>query len=152
MIPFQRFLDNNRDDVWRFLVAAVGRQDADDCFQETFIAAMRAYPDLKSGSNLRGWVLTIANRKAIDHHRATQRRPVPSDSLPEQEHHDSHTDGEIWDRVRELPDKQRGAILLRYAADMTHREIAIALGCSEDAARRSAHEGLEKLRAEVPAP
>jgi RNA polymerase sigma factor (sigma-70 family) len=151
VVPFQRFLDDNRDDVWRFLVAAVGRQDADDCFQETFIAALRAYPELKPDSNLRGWVLTIANRKAIDHHRATARRPIPSEQVPEQEHHDEHPDREIWDRVRQLPEKQRAAILLRYAADMTHRDVAAALDCSEDAARQSAHEGLEKLRTEVTA-
>jgi RNA polymerase sigma factor (sigma-70 family) len=147
VIPFQRFLDESRDDVWRFLVAAVGRQEADDCFQETFLAAMRAYPRLKPGSNLRGWVLTIANRKAVDHHRASKRNPLPSESLPEPEHRDLHPDNEIWQRVRELPEKQRAALLLRYAGDMTHRDIAETLGCSEAAARRSTHEGLEKLRA-----
>src|SRR5881275_2066051 len=66
--PFQRFLEDHRDDVWRFLVAAVGRTDADDCFQETFMAAMRAYPRLRAGGpdhNLRAWVLTIAHRKAL---------------------------------------------------------------------------------------
>jgi RNA polymerase sigma factor (sigma-70 family) len=151
VIPFQRLLDDNRDDVWRFLVAAVGRQDADDCFQETFVAALRAYPELKPGSNLRAWVLTIAGHKAVDHHRATARRPIPSDSVPEQEHRDTHADREIWERVRELPEKQRAAILLRYAADMTHRDVAAALGCSEEAARQSAHAGLEKLRTEVTA-
>ena len=68
--PFQRFLDEQRDPVWRFLVAAVGRDAADDCFQETFLAALRAYPKLRDASNLRAWVMTIADRKAIDHHRS----------------------------------------------------------------------------------
>ncbi|MGH2727504.1 MAG: RNA polymerase sigma factor, partial [Actinomycetota bacterium] len=62
--PFQRILDAHRDEVYRFLLAAVGPHEADDCFQETFLAALRAYPDLKDAGNLRGWVLTIANRKA----------------------------------------------------------------------------------------
>ena len=75
--PFQRFLDAHRDDVLRFLVAAVGRHDADDAFQETFLSALRAYPRLAPDSNLRGWVLTIAHRKAIDVHRARGRNPVP---------------------------------------------------------------------------
>ena len=70
MIAFQRFLDEQRDVVWRFLVASVGRQDADDVFQETFLAAMNAYPRLRAGSNLQAWVLTIAHRKALDHFRA----------------------------------------------------------------------------------
>ena len=150
--PFQRFLDDTRDDVWRFLVAAVGRQEADDCFQETYMAALRAYPKLRPESNARAWVLTIAGNKAADHHRGNARRPVPSERLPEEGRAEpADDDQEIWTRVRRLPDKQRAAILLRYAADMTHRDVAEALGCSEEAARRSAHEGLRKLRAEVTA-
>ena len=75
--PFQRFLDAHCDDVLRYLVASVGRHDADDAFQETFLSALRAYPRLPPDSNLRGWVLTIAHRKAIDVHRARGRNPVP---------------------------------------------------------------------------
>src|SRR6478609_7708042 len=75
--PFQRFLEEHRDAVWRFLVASVGAHDADDCFQETFVSALRAYPRLRPDSNLRGWVLTIAHRKALDVHRARGRRAVP---------------------------------------------------------------------------
>ena len=150
--PFQRFLEDHRDDVWRFLVASVGRTDADDCFQETFMAAMRAYPKLRPDSNLRAWVLTIAHRKALDTYRGRARRAVPVQDVPEVAHHDPElADGALWEQVRELPAKQRGAILLRYGADLSHREIAIALDCSEEAARRSVHEGLKKLRAEVAA-
>src|SRR5450631_711825 len=75
--PFQRFLDSHRDAVWRFLVSSVGHVDAEDCFQETFIAALRAYPRLHADSNLRAWVLTIAHRKALDAHRGRSRRALP---------------------------------------------------------------------------
>ncbi len=85
--PFQRFLDEQRDPVWRFLVASVGRDAADDCFQETFLAAMRAYPKLRDAANLRSWALTIAHRKAIDHHRAHARRPVAVGGAPEPREH-----------------------------------------------------------------
>ena len=152
MIPFQRFLDEQRDAVFRFLVAAVGRDAADDCFQETFLSAMRAYPRLRAGSNHRAWVLTIAHSKAMDHHRANARRPIPVDELPDIPVHDSPPrDDETWARVRSLPPKQRAAVLLRYAGDLSHREVARVLGCSEEAARRSAHEGLKKLRLELTA-
>ena len=67
--PFQRLLDEHRTDVYRFLVAAVGRQAADDCFQETFLSALRAYPHLRDANNLRGWLFTIATRKTLDHWR-----------------------------------------------------------------------------------
>jgi RNA polymerase sigma factor (sigma-70 family) len=152
--PFQRFLDGHRDDVWRFLVAAVGATDADDCFQETFLAALRAYPRVRPDSNLRAWVLTIAHRKAIDHHRARRRRAVPVHPLPEPPPApgDDGLDAGVWALVRQLPPKQRAAVLLRFAGDLPHRDVAAALGCSEEAARRSAHEGLKKLRQEVPTP
>ena len=81
--PFQRLLDEHRTDVYRFLVAAVGRQDADDCFQETFLSALRAYPRLRDASNLRGWLFTIATRKTLDHWRGERRRPIPVERLPD---------------------------------------------------------------------
>jgi RNA polymerase sigma factor (sigma-70 family) len=154
-IPFQRFLDEQRDVVWRFLVSSVGRAEADDCFQETFIAALRAYPRLRRGSNLRAWVLTIAHRKALDAHRARTRRAVPvaDPALLDSRDGDGGAaalaplrDEELWEAVGELPPRQRSAVLLRYVADLPHRDIAAAIGCSEQAARRSLHEGVSKLR------
>ena len=152
--PFQRFLDAHSADVLRYLVASVGRHDADDAFQETFLSALRAYPRLSAGSNLRGWVLTIAHRKAIDVHRARGRNPVPvaeihdgaqrSPSPPPGE-----GEGDHWERVRALPARQREVLTLRYAADLTHAEIASALGCTEEAARRAAADGLKNLRKEL---
>lgn len=153
--PFQRFLDEHREDVWRFLVASVGRHDADDCFQETFIAALRAYPRLRKDSNLRAWILTIAHRKALDSHRARTRRAVPvaEPVAIEDRPGPSGTlrDEALWDAVHGLPARQRAAVVLRYVADLPHREIAQAIGCSEDAARRSLHEAMVKLRKAVPA-
>jgi DNA-directed RNA polymerase specialized sigma24 family protein len=150
--PFQRFLDAHREDVWRFLVAAVGRDAADDCFQETFMAAMRAYPKTRI-ENPRAWVLTIAHRKALDHHRARGRRAVPVGAVPDvpAPPHPEPTDDGVWERVAGLPPKQRAALLLRFAADLSHREVAAAMGTSEEAARRSAHEGLKRLREELAA-
>lgn len=149
--PFQALLDDHANDVMAVLRGAVGRADAEDCFQETFLAALRGYPKLRDGHNLRGWLLTIAHRKAIDHHRANGRHPLPvadpqvvgADPAP-----DLPADG-IWDLVDGLPPKQRAAVALRYACDLPHAEIAAALGCSPAAARRSLHEGLKRLRKEM---
>jgi RNA polymerase sigma factor (sigma-70 family) len=147
--PFQAFLDEHSEPVYRFLVASVGPQEADDCFQETLLAALRAYPRLRANSNLRAWVLTIAQRKAIDSHRARGRRPLPVAELPEvasSAAQGAADNGVIWEAVRTLPTKQRGAIVLRYANDLTHEEIGRVLGCTEEAARRNLHEGVKKLR------
>lgn len=151
--PFQTLLDTHGAAVHRFLVASVGSVDADDCFQETWIAALRAYPRLEHGDNLRAWLMKVAQRKAIDSHRSRARRPLPVAEPPEV------ADGgepplpvngqPVWARVRELPEKQRMAVFLRGAADLSYAEVAAALDCSQDAARRSVHEGLKKLREEI---
>ena len=149
--PFQRMLEEHRDEVHRFVRAAAGPNEADDCFQETFLAALRAYPRLRPGSNVRGWLLTIAHRKAIDAHRGRGRRAVPVAGVALGGVEDpalrrAGEEPELWARVRALPTKQRAAVVLRYVADMSHAEAAEVIGCSEEAARRSLHEALSKLR------
>jgi RNA polymerase sigma factor (sigma-70 family) len=146
--PFQTLIDEHASEVMAVLRGAVGRE-ADDCFQETFLAALRAYPQLGDARNLRGWLLTIAHRKAVDHHRATGRRPLPVAELRETPVHDPEPDESIWQAVGALPPKQRAAVALRYGCDLPHSEIAAALGCSPDAARRSLHEGMKRLRKEL---
>jgi RNA polymerase sigma factor (sigma-70 family) len=156
--PFQELLDEHGRDVLGFLVASVGPHDAEDCFQETFIAALRAYPKLDHADNLRGWLLTIAHRKAIDHHRGGSRRAVPVGSAEEvgggiavedRSIQAAGEDGEIWGMVSTLPPKQRSAVVLRFATDMGYGKIGEMLDCSEEAARRNVHEGLQKLRGEL---
>ena len=146
--PFQTLIDEHRDDIYRFLRASVGAHDADDCFQETFIAALRAYPRLRADSNLRGWLFTIAHRKALDSHRARNRRAIPVEQLPERVGEPLLNGGEpeLWRAVGDLPPKQRAAVLLRFAGDLAYAEIGEATGTSEEAARRNVHEGLKKLR------
>ncbi|MGN6588383.1 MAG: RNA polymerase sigma factor, partial [Solirubrobacterales bacterium] len=149
--PFQTVLDEHSAAVMAILRGAVGREGAEDCFQETFLAALRAYPKLEDGRNLRGWLLTIAHRKAIDHHRANGRKPVPVAEPAEVAVEDAApaADDGLWAAVGALPPKQRAAVSLRYGSDLPHSEIAAALGCSPEAARRSLHEGLKRLRKEL---
>jgi RNA polymerase sigma factor (sigma-70 family) len=147
--PFQALIDEHAAEVMAVLRGAVGRTDADDCFQETFLAALRAYPKLGDAGNMRGWLITIAHRKAIDHHRARGRRPVPVAEVAEVPVTDPEPGDGIWTAVGALPPKQRAAVTLRFTSDLPHAEIAAALGCSPEAARRSLHEGLKRLRKEL---
>ncbi len=149
--PFQLLLDDHAAVVLRFLRGTVGPSDADDCFQETFIAALRAYPRLEHGRELRAWLLTIARRKALDHFRSSARRPRPFAEVPEQADsaatpNGALDEGALWAVVAELPEGQRAAVALRYAGGLRYREVGEALGCSEDAARRRVHDGLRALR------
>jgi RNA polymerase sigma factor (sigma-70 family) len=148
--PFQTLLDRHSEDVWRLLRAMVGAQAAEDCFQETFLAAMRAYPRLRPDSAPKAWLLRIAHNKAIDHIRRSRREvlgAIDEDQLAERNPREpAAPDGTIWSAVAELPPRQRAAVALRYVGDLSHREIAEAIGCSEEASRRSLHEGLTTLR------
>ncbi|HXA43484.1 MAG TPA: sigma-70 family RNA polymerase sigma factor [Candidatus Solibacter sp.] len=153
--PFQTLVDEHKAEVYRLALSAVGPDDADDCFQETLLAALRAYPTLRHADNLRGWLLTIAHRKALDHHRARGRGAVPAGDMADIAHLNGAavlppdvTDAEIWASVRRLPPKQSLAVAHRFVNDLAYREIGRLLECTEEAARRSVHEGLKKLREE----
>src|SRR3954463_10318536 len=118
--PFQLAVNQHRAQLERFLAATVGPDDAQDCLQETLIAALRAYPRLRAGSNVRAWLFTIARNKALDEHRARARRPVPVLAVPETGTGGDLPPGddpELWELVRELPAKQRAAVVLRYVND-----------------------------------
>ena len=152
--PFQVLLDRHGPEVHRFLRAAVGPHDAADCFQETVVAALRAYPRVRDTSNLRGWLFTIAHRKTIDLHRARRRdaelvgasvggartRAVAA-AEP--------ADERLWTAVRELPPKQRTAVVHRFVGDLPYAEIAEIIGSSEEAARQNVQHGLRALREEA---
>jgi RNA polymerase sigma factor (sigma-70 family) len=149
--PFQSFLEEHRTLVYRFLAATVGSDEADDVFQETFLAALRAYPKLKHAGNLKGWILAIASRKAIDAARARSRRPRPVPELPEIADvpggsPDPLMQGPVWGAVRALPPRQRVALVHRVVLDQPYAELAAAMGISADAARADVYQALRKLR------
>jgi RNA polymerase sigma factor (sigma-70 family) len=128
----------------------VAADDVDDVLQETLLAALRAYPRF-DGANPRAWLLTIARNKAIDEHRSRGRRPErlsEPDSQPGRDLAAPTVDAEseLWSAVAQLPEKQRAAVVLRFAVDLRYREIGEAIGCSEAAARRSVHEAVKSLR------
>jgi RNA polymerase sigma factor (sigma-70 family) len=145
-------LNEHAGPLHRYLVASVGLHDANDCFQETMLAALRAYPSLSHAENLGGWLFTIAHRKVIDGVRARDRRPVPVGSVPERDTGDGDlsevfvADSGLWRDVGELPPKQRSAVLLRFVADRSYADIGIALECSEAAARQNVRAALQRLR------
>jgi RNA polymerase sigma factor (sigma-70 family) len=146
--PFQLLLDRHSGELFRFLAASVGPLDAEDAFQDTFLSALRAYPKLRDASNLRAWLFQIAHRKALDVHRGRARRPLLVEELPEvaTAGRDGEREPELWRAVRRLPDKQRTAVFLRFAADLDYAQIGAALECSEPAARQNVRAGLATIR------
>ncbi|HEY8495242.1 MAG TPA: sigma-70 family RNA polymerase sigma factor [Myxococcota bacterium] len=149
--PFEHVVERHGPALLRFCAARVGPERAEDCFQETMLAALRAYPSLRDPEAIRSWLFAIAARKAVDAHRAGARQPRPvADPEPLAE---GRPPGErepaLWARVRRLPEKQRAAVALRYLAGLSHREIAAVMETSDAAARRNVFEGLARLRREA---
>ena len=145
--PFQDLLDRHRTTVYRFCRAAVGPSEADDVFQETFLAALRAYPRLRYGEHLDRWLLRIASRKAIDHHRSRGRRPIPSDELPERPVTSVEgPDEELWSAVAALPPRQRVAVVHRHVLDRPYAEIAELMDATEETVRANVYQGIKRLR------
>jgi RNA polymerase sigma factor (sigma-70 family) len=149
--PFERLVDAHAAELHRFLVGLVGPSDAEDCLQETFMSALRAYPRLLHADNLRAWLYTIAQRKATDMIRRSMRRPTrPLDGVePAGEPATDSLDDGLWRTVRGLPPKQRAAIVHRYVLDLAYAEIGERMGISEEAARQNVSAGLRRLRREI---
>jgi RNA polymerase sigma factor (sigma-70 family) len=148
-IPFDTIVEVHGAMVLRVCRAILGRADAEDAWSDTFLAAMRAYPDLDANANVEAWLVTIAKRKAIDVLRQTKRIPDPVEELPEIPLHDRHPsdrDDDLWEALEALPTKQREAIAYHYLAGFSYAETAHFLHNSEAAARRAAADGIKRLR------
>ena len=141
--PFERYYDSHRDEIWAFLVRRLGRERAEDAFQETFLRALRAYPRLEHGRHLRAWTYTIAGRVAIDELRRRKTDELPADP-PVEDGRPAYA--EIEHLASELPPKERAAVVLRYAYDLDYEDIGAALGSTAEAARQAASSGVRRLR------
>ena len=153
--PFERLVERHGGTVLRVCRVVLGVHDAQDAWSETFLAALRAYPDLPDDANAEAWLVTIAHRKAIDVLRARKRQPAPVGDLPEAPTTlgvpgAANGDGDLWQAVAALPDKQRQAVAYHYVAGLAYAEIAKILGGTTDAARRAAADGIKNLRKKYP--
>jgi RNA polymerase sigma factor (sigma-70 family) len=154
--PFQQLVDAHWRDVARLAHALAGPLDGDDVAQQAWTQALAAYPRLRSSSNLRGWLLTITSRCAMDVHRSRSRRAVPAQDIamigeasgralvkgPERDRPDEL----LWSHVADLPERQRHAVVLKYVVDLDHPTIAKALGTTPTMSRRLVSDGLAALR------
>jgi|SRR4051794_32225845 len=155
--PFEQVVAVHGATVLRVCRAVLGPSDADDAWSETFLSAMKAYPDLPDDANVEAWLVTIAHRRAIDVTRATARRAVPvaeppdTDFAPAADSSDRALDADLADAFAALPDKQKQSVAYHYLAGLPYTDVAAILGGSAEAARRAAADGIANLRRIQPA-
>jgi RNA polymerase sigma factor (sigma-70 family) len=148
--PFEAIVARHGATVLRVCRAVVGPIDADDAWSDTFLAALKAYPELPADANVEAWLVTIAHRKAIDITRTQARRASPMAEPPDASVTQQPRDLDLWTAMAELPDKQRAAVAYHYLAGLPYRDIAAITGGSTDAARRAAADGVAALRRVYP--
>ncbi|HEU5266352.1 MAG TPA: sigma-70 family RNA polymerase sigma factor [Jatrophihabitans sp.] len=151
-LPFEQVVAEHGSTVLRVCRAVLGPVDADDAWSETFLSALRAYPELPADANVEAWLVTIAHRKAIDVTRAAARRAQPVAELPEPTTGQA-SDGrdlDLYDALQNLTSKQRHAVVYHYLAGLPYAEVAAVVGGSADAARRAAADGIAALRRSYP--
>jgi RNA polymerase sigma-70 factor (ECF subfamily) len=145
-------------EIYRFALHLTrNRPDADDLYQETALKAYRAWDRLPCDANHRAWLYRIASNTFLSDKRKTSRlRSLDAEATVESIPAASRDDDgrldagnllrEVEVFIEDLPPKQRIALVQRKYLDIGYPEIAATLGCSEEAARRSVHEALRKLR------
>lgn len=147
--PFTTLVEEHRTAVWGYLCATAGPASAPDLLQDTLLSALRAYPSLRDGSNLRSWLLSVAHSRVVDAARSRARRPEVLGDVPERATSDHQVDDALWQAVAGLPDKQRHAVVLRYVGDLPYAEIGALCETSEAAARQNVRAGVKRLREEL---
>jgi RNA polymerase sigma factor (sigma-70 family) len=146
--PFEAVVTEHGAMVLRVCRAVLGGADAEDAWSETFLAALKAYPELPDDANVEAWLVTVAHRKAIDVTRAAARRAVPVAEVPENSSAPG-ADGRDLDlaaAVAGLPRRQREAVAYHYLGGLPYQEVAGVIGGTAEAARRAAADGIARLR------
>ena len=160
--PFERVVSAHGSTVLRVCRAILGPADADDAWSETFLSALKAYPDLPADANVEAWLVTIAHRKAIDVTRAAARRAIPVAETPDPPRRTADglrpdtgaaglvADDDLAEAITRLPAKQKQAVAYHYLAGLPYADVAAILGGSAEAARRAAADGVATLRRSYP--
>ena len=149
---FEAVVADNGPTVLRVCLAVLGPIDADDAWSETFLSAMKAYPELPADANIEAWLVTIAHRKAIDVSRASARQAIPVDELPETvaAAGADYRDLDLLAAMNQLPPRQKQAVAYHYLAGLPYTDVAAILGGTTDAARRASADGIGNLRRTYP--
>ncbi|HVQ58491.1 MAG TPA: sigma-70 family RNA polymerase sigma factor [Solirubrobacterales bacterium] len=140
-------------DLYRFSLAIVGDpQDAQDALQNTMVKVMRALPGERREIQLKPWLYRIAHNESVE---MLRRRPPTGELDPEQAASAPGPSEEAEQRARlrrlvadmaELPERQRGALVMRELAGLDFEEIGAALGASPAVARQTLYEARLSLR------
>jgi RNA polymerase sigma-70 factor, ECF subfamily len=156
-VSFTSLVDQYSSEIFAYLYRILqDSEDAEDCLQETYLRALKAYPQLKHNTNLRAWLYKIATNQAFSQFKERKRN---NEKFSDHEYDNLSTNSGVEPGVERsqmlnaikqavdlLPEKQRASLLMRKYQQLTYDQIAEALNCSQEAARANVYQALKKLR------
>lgn len=146
---FGELLERYEREIFAYaLRLSADRDEADDLYQDTFLAAFRGWPPPRRG-NERAWLYRIATNKAIDRGRRERPKVKLEDVELVAPERDSATSLDIARAVELLAPGQRAAFVLRQVQGLSYAEIAETLGCSQEAARARVSEATKTVRRRI---
>jgi len=153
---FEALYLRSRTAVFRYLRSrSATDDDAAELTAVTFERAFRAYGRFRpDGGGEAAWLLRIARNAAIDDARQRSRRrdrslddmDVAAAGPKAPARASLEDDVALRVLVAALPERQRDAVRLRYAAGLTAREIGVVMGLSEEAAQKQLERALQALK------
>ena len=152
----------NREDAFRLIVRKYGERlywtirrmvtvhaDADDCLQNTFLKAWKAFDSFRGDSGIYTWLYRIAVYETIsflDAKRDSFDEGAFAESLTE----DPYFDGDaaqtaLQQAIAQLPPMQKAVFILRYYDNMAYREMEHILNSTEGSLKASYHHAYTKV-------
>ena len=154
---FARLIERHYDMIFRIAFKWCGDStDAEDIAQDVCVKLGSVIHGFKGEAAFSSWLYRITLNVVRDFQRAAKRRTdniaalsvvVQRDHLPDPAMEMTQT--QMWQKVRQLPPKQRDAMLLIYAEDLSHAEAAGILGCAESTVSWHVHEAKKRLKQEL---
>ena len=156
-IAFETLIERYGEEIYRYLWRMFGdSSQAQDCLQDSYLRAYKAFGRLKADSNERAWLYTIATNTART---ALKKRGKQWQSESELYSNLSQENVGVLERIEQkeeladiyiavmaLPIKQRAALMMRKYQEMDYEEIGQALKCTPESARANVYQALRKLR------
>ncbi len=126
------FVETGYEQVWRLCATLVGRQEADDVSQETFVRAVRSLPQFRGESSARTWLLAIARHACLDELRGRARRRRRDTALENSEEPldaDASANATVSDLIGRLDPDRRAAFVLTQVLGLSYDEAARVCEC-----------------------
>jgi RNA polymerase sigma-70 factor, ECF subfamily len=144
--------------IARFVASLGERDEVEEVVQDTFVRAFGSLDSFRGESSFRTWLLTIARNLLRDRQRGRKRAKLhveiqdddlvsSSDALEGTVA--AETEQRLHAAVQTLSPMQRAIFTLRVTEGLSYREIAIAVGSTEGAARVHYHNAMRVIREKI---